>query len=187
MAKFKVGDEVSLGRMKAKVIHIESTGDFPYLVERADNRIEFCNDAEMMLIAPAIPAGWMPADEPKHDCNHVHVLLSSGREWYGWYSPGIAWKVFLDNADPSAIKRDIGADHGMTRDAAPGEVLAWREIEPAAKARYVVCAIPTEHDTLEEAELHAQRAVESLRVNVVIARVVEEVKPGKPEIIRMEE
>ena len=64
MAKFKVGDEVSLGRMKAKVIHIESTGDFPYLVERADNRIEFCNDAEMMPLTPAIPAGWTPASEP---------------------------------------------------------------------------------------------------------------------------
>lgn len=174
--KFKVGDEVKLGGGRAKVIHIESTGDFPYLVERADNRIEFCNDAELYPLLPAIPPGWTPASEPPDNSRKVRVLTPDGLcdglhlVVFGEY----AWRLFSGNTTAAHY-------------AAPGEVLAWCEIEPAAKARYVVCAIPTLYDTLEEAELHAQRTVESLHVNVVIARVVEEVKPGKPEIIRMEE
>lgn len=176
MAKFKVGDEVKLGGGCARVIHIESTGGFPYLVERADNRIEFCNDAEMMLITPAIPAGWTPASEPPDNGRDVRALTANG-EPKAWFNCANKWRIYFNDT--------------QGRHAAPGEVIAWREIEPAAKpaaqVRYVVCAIPTEYGTLEEAELHAQRAVESLRVNVVIARVVAEVKPGKPEIIRMEE
>jgi hypothetical protein len=190
MAKFRVGDEVKLGGGCARVIHIESTGDFPYLVERADNRIEFCNDAEMMLIAPAIPDGWTPADEPPDGIRDVLVMLKGGEKRLGWYSEsaiisGGNWYLYPEGTTPKSIDDDDTSFDDTP--AAPGEVLAWREIEPAAKARYVVCAIHTEHDTLEEAELHALRAMESLRVNVVIACVVAKVKPGNPVITKLEE
>ena len=143
-------------------------------------------------LAPAIPAGWTPADEPPDGIRDVLVMLKGGEKRLGWYSEsaiisGGNWYLYPEGTTPKSIDDDDTSFDDTP--AAPGEVLAWCEIEPKRdpRVRYVVVAIPTLYDTLEEAELHAQRAVENSRVNVVIARVVEEVKPGKPEIIRMEE
>lgn len=191
MAKFKVGDEVKLGGGRAKVIHIESTGDFPYLVERADNRIEFCNDAELYPLLPAIPPGWTPASEPPDNSRKVRVLTPDGLcdglhlVVFGEY----AWRLFSGNT--------IAAHF-----AAPGEVLAWCEIEPAAKpaaqVRYAV-TYKGEGDsydfddencysTLESATQAAKRQSVDANKPAEIWKLVAIVNPpAEPEVIRMEE
>jgi len=205
--KFKVGDEVKLGGGRAKVIHIESTGDFPYLVERADNRIEFCNDAELYPLLPAIPPGWTPASEPPDSNRNVRVTLNDGREWYGWYYEGgsedvPAWLIIHDGEDMSRINADKLCD---ARDAAPGEVIAWREIEPAAAepkpdawVRYAIaykdevdsCDFEAEncYDTIDRAVDESKKYCRDENKPVEVWKLVAIVNPpAEPEVIRMEE
>lgn len=164
MAKFKVGDEVKLGGGRAKVIHIESTGDFPYLVERADNRIEFCNDAELYPLLPAIPPGWTPASEPPDGIRNVRLLTVNG-ERDGWYAK--EWFAYKPGNN-SALHADA---------LAPGEVLAWREIEPDAKVDTGWYIVTDQLFKITHAEA-VEFALELAKKGKVsyIARVVEEVK-----------
>ena len=184
MAKLKVGDRVRVVSAMPDwffvvgdtgVISANDGSDYRQFEVRLDNGKGTGWLAESE-ITPAVPDGWTPASEPPDNSRKVRVLTPDGLYdglhlvVFGEY----AWRLFSGNT--------IAAHF-----AAPGEVLAWREIDPGRKARYVVCLVPTEYTTLEDAEKHALQSVEGMRVNAVIARVVEEVKPGKPEIVRVEE
>ena len=199
--KFKVGDRVKhRSSVTGSVADVLPSGNYYVRLDRPAFPGDDCmwpfDERELTPLAPVIPDGWTPAGEPPDGIRDVLVMLKGGEKRLGWYSEsaiisGGNWYLYPEGTTPKSIDDDDTSFDDTP--AAPGEVLAWREIEPNPAAerdprvRYVVCAIPMEHDTLEEAELHAQRTVESLHVNVVIARVVEEVKPGKPEVIRMEE
>lgn len=112
---------------------------------------------------------------------------------HGHGSPGTV--MLFDDTEDAISQYYVKFDDGLwdwmqgyeLAPLAPAVPGGWREIEPERKARYVVCLVPTEYTTLEDAEKHALQSVEGMRVNAVIARVVEEVKPGKPVITKLEE
>ena len=216
MAKFKVGDRVVAGKLcsplwhryygdstkNAKIVcvlgdgmyHIKLESKLPY-----DDGLWVVLESELTPLAP-IPDGWTSADEPPDSDRNVRVTLNDGHEWYGWYYEGgsedvPAWLIIHDGEDMSRINADKLCD---ARDAAPGEVIGWREIEPDAKpkpdarVRYAVAAeLPTSitvwHDSYDAAAAEAKRLCVKCGKPFRMLKVVAEVKPGKPEIVKLEE
>ncbi len=138
--RFKIGDRVMVNRSDAPLWGVLYGGPQPARILgvlneeniyhiQVDNK--HANDDGLWIameknltLIPSIPAGWTPADEPPDSDRNVRVLLKDGREWFGWFE--IAWNVFYKSANIERIKANRCYEF---EDAAPGEVIGWREID----------------------------------------------------------
>lgn len=197
MARFKVGDRVMMkfntGRItriawnefgyksaEPAVVAAVDNGDiyFKYRVlldnkNPTDYGYWWATESELSPLAPTIPSGWTSADEPPDNNRDVRALTANG-EPKAWFSCANKWRIYFNDT--------------QGRHAAPGEVIAWREIEPDEKVDtgwYIVTDQLFKITHAEAVELALELAKKGKAS--YIARVVEEVKPGKPEVIRMEE
>lgn len=185
MAKFKVGDRVKhRSSVTGSVADVLPSGNYYVRLDRpafpGDDCMWDFGESELSPLTPAIPAGWTSADEPPIDDHDVRVLTKNG-DGRGWYGESIfpeeaGWRIY---PSPNTFN---------WKRAAPGEVLAWCEIEPAAKVEtgwYIVTDQLFKITHAEAVELALELAKKGKAS--YIARVVEEVKPGKPVITKLEE
>ena len=188
--KFKVGDEAKFCGDVVVIVSVDDT-DIPYLIsEPGHGKIGWVRERELSPLLPAIPPGWTPADEPPDSTLRVRVLTPIG-ERNGWFNDLLGagkWEIFTGNLS--------------TRKAYPGEVLAWREIEPAAnpaaQVRYAVRYSDTVKDkdddgdyyqTPAEAIVEAKRLVSKYGKEIEVGHWVVDaiVKPAEPEVVKFEE
>ena len=198
MKKFKVGDRVEhRSSVTGSVADVLPSGNYYVRLDRPAFPGEDCmwafGESELSPLAP-IPDGWTPASELPSDDRNVRVTLNDGREWYGWWCERV-WFVYGYDVPEATLKSNPNYGDNFTK-AAPGEVIAWREIEPKRKAdprvRYCVAAdLPTSitvwHDTFEAADAEARRLCVKCGKPFRVLKVVEEVKPGEPVITKLEE
>ena len=210
MAKFKVGDRVKhRSSVTGSVTDVLPSGNYYVRLDRPAFPGDDCmwpfDERELMPLTPAIPAGWTPASEPPDGIRDVLVMLKGGEKRLGWYSEsaiisGGNWYLYPEGTTPKSIDDDDTSFDDTP--AAPGEVLAWCEIEPAAKpaaqVRYAVRYSNTVKDkdddgdyylTMDEAAVEAKRLVAKYGKEIEVGHWVVDavVKPAEPEVIRMEE
>ena len=216
MAKFKVGDRVKhkSGVTGCIVDSSSVTGNYYVRLDRPAFPGDDCmwpfDERELMPLTPAIPDGWTPVSEPPDNYRDMHVMLNDGEKRFGWYNAepiqadvDSEWYLY----PKGTTQKDIvdGDVEFIDQPAAPGEVIAWREIEPAAAepkpdawVRYAIaykdevdsCDFEAEncYDTIDRAVDESKKYCRDENKPVEVWKLVAIVNPpAEPEVIRMEE
>ena len=214
MAKFKVGDRVSVklvgsplwreyyGRQnKAANVVAIVVGEYCVKLdtpEYCDDGHWYANEREIEPLPPAVPDGWTPASEPPDSDRNVRVILDDGRVWYAWYGNlKDLWHIYKSGASIKLITENPTVYYDNFRNAAPGEVIAWREIEPEpeARARYSISygdgwecddERSIDYDTPDKAIGAAKETASNTGEPVRVWKLIAIVNPGKPEVIRID-